>query len=73
MSNFFVLSGKKGGKKKGQTLNLTEFLGGGGGTAAPGSTAVVTVGGGSSWADELDDADAYDSRPKQQVTGACTD
>jgi len=63
--------GKKGGKKKGQTLNLTDFLSGGnaGGTySAPGSgaTAVVTVGG-SSWADEMDDADMYDSRPKQQV------
>lgn len=62
--------GKKGGKKKGQTLNLNEFLGGeGGGSYRPpgaGATATVEVGRGSNWADEMDD-EGFDDRPKQQI------
>lgn len=62
--------GKKGGKKKGQTLNLNEFLGGeAGGSYRPpgaGATATVEVGRGSNWADEMDD-EGFDDRPKQQI------
>jgi len=63
---------KKGGKKKGQTLNLNEFLGGDGGGAyrPPGSSATTTVevgrGAGSTWADEMDD-EGFEDRPKQQI------
>lgn len=55
--NCFSLSGKKGGKKKGQTLNLTDFLGGdaGGTYKPPGSGATTTVAVGSNWADEMDE------------------
>eukprot|EP00092_Neocalanus_flemingeri_P022442 GFUD01024339.1.p1 GENE.GFUD01024339.1~~GFUD01024339.1.p1 ORF type:complete len:634 (-),score=237.24 GFUD01024339.1:916-2817(-) len=65
--------GKKGGKKKGQTLNLNEFLGGeGGGSYRPpgaSGTATVEVGGGagSTWAEEMDDEGFDYSRPKQQI------
>jgi len=64
--------GKKGGKKKGQTLNLNEFLGGEGGGSyrPPGAGATTTVevgrGAGSTWAEEMDD-EGFDDRPKQQI------
>jgi len=63
--------GKKGGKKKGQTLNLTEFLGGDGGGSyrPPGASATTTVEvgrGGNNWADEMED-EGFDDRPKQQI------
>jgi len=60
--------GKKGGKKKGQTLNLTEFLGGDGGGAyrAPGASNTATVDVASNWADEMED-EPYDASRKQQV------
>merc|ERR1712212_1177745 len=59
--------GKKGGKKKGQTLNLTEFLGGDGGGSyrPPGSGATTTVSMGSTWAEEMDEE--MMERPKQQI------
>ena len=68
----FSVVAKKGGKKKGQTLNLNEFLGGDGGGAyrPPGSSATTTVevgrGAGSTWADEMDD-EGFEDRPKQQI------
>lgn len=66
-----IYLGKKQGRKKGQTLNLTEFLGGEGGGAykAPGSGATTTVAIASTWADEMDDDyEVYPSdRVKQQV------
>ena len=51
------VSGKKGGKKKGQTLNLTEFLGNesGGAYRAPGASNTATVAVASNWADEMED------------------
>merc|ERR1712168_1139223 len=64
--------GKKGGKKKGQTLNLTEFLGGDGGGSyrPPGASATTTVevgrGAGNNWADEMED-EGFEERPKQQI------
>jgi len=63
--------GKKGGKKKGQTLNLNEFLGGEGGGSyrPPGANATTTVEvgrGGNNWADEMED-EGFDDRPKQQI------
>ena len=63
----FSCVGKKGGKKKGQTLNLTEFLGGDGGGSyrPPGSGATTTVSMGSTWAEEMDEE--MMERPKQQV------
>jgi len=49
--------GKKGGKKKGQTLNLTEFLGndGGGTYRAPGASNTATVNVASNWAEEMEE------------------
>jgi hypothetical protein len=62
----FSCAGKKG-KKKGQTLNLTEFLGGDGGAyRAPGSGATTTVAVSSTWADEMDEAEVEDSRGYRQ-------
>ena len=63
------ISAKKG-KKKGQTLNLTEFLGGDGGAyRAPGSGATTTVAVSSNWAEEMDEAEMEDVRgPRQQVS-----
>ncbi len=62
----FSYAGKKG-KKKGQTLNLTEFLGGDGGAyRAPGSGATTTVAVSSTWADEMDEAEVEDSRGYRQ-------
>ena len=67
-------AGKKG-KKKGQVMNLGEFLGGDGGVyRAPGSAATTTVAVSSNWADEMDEADADDARTQrlQQVLGPLT-
>lgn len=60
---------KKGGKKKGQTLNLNEFLGGEGGGSyrPPGASATTTVEVGSTWAEEMDDEGFESERPKQQI------
>jgi len=60
---------KKGGKKKGQTLNLNEFLGGEGGGSyrPPGAGATTTVEVGSTWAEEMDDEGFDADRPKQQI------
>jgi hypothetical protein len=64
--SLFFYAGKKG-KKKGQTLNLTEFLGGDGGAyRAPGSGATTTVAVSSTWADEMDEAEVEDSRGYRQ-------
>ena len=62
-----IYLGKKQGKKKGQTLNLTEFLSGEGGGAykAPGSGATTTVAIASTWADEMDDD--YEVYPSDRV------
>ena len=64
-----VVVGKKGGKKKGQTLNLTEFLGGEGGGAyrPPGSGATATVAVASNWAEEMEDEPGYEAPRQQQV------
>merc|ERR1719435_203240 len=64
--------GKKGGKpKKGQTLNLNDFLGGPGGGGGsyrpPGAGATTTVEVGSTWAEEMDEEGYEDNRPKQQI------
>merc|ERR1712098_840204 len=47
----------KGGKKKGQTLNLTEFLGNDGGATyrAPGAGNTATVNVASNWAEEMEE------------------
>jgi hypothetical protein len=60
--NFVFLIAKKG-KKKGQTLNLTEFLGGYG-SSGSGATTTVTVK--STWADEMDEAE-MDDRDQRKV------
>jgi len=59
---------KKGGKKKGQTLNLNEFLGGDGGGAyrAPGAANTATVSVATNWAEEMED-EYTDAPRKQQV------
>ena len=61
-------SGKKGGKKKGQTLNLNEFLGneGGGAYRPPGSGATATVSVASNWADEMEE-EGYEPRKEATV------
>jgi len=59
---------KKGGQKKGQTLNLNEFLGneGGGAYRPPGSGATATVAVASNWADEMED-EGYEPRKEALV------
>ena len=63
-----ITAAKKGGKKKGQTLNLNEFLGGEGGGAyrPPGSSNTATVSVASNWADEMED-EYVEAPRKQQV------
>lgn len=55
---------KKSKKKKGQTLNLTEFLGT---VSAPDGKTVVTVKSQSSWADEVEDEDNGYSGPTEHI------
>ena len=57
------------GKKKGQTLNLNDFLGGEGSGSfrPPGAAATTTVEGGSNWADEMAEEPFASDRPKQMI------